>query len=502
MANLTAEKWRRAELFYRLECVGNPFTDISVRAEFASPTGRLVVLPGFYAGEGVWKVRFAPDEPGEWTWRVTLPGETDVGSLTCEDAPAKGLLRTDPDCPQRLRFQNGDWFLPLGSGTESLTPPGFTETDAPDAAASLQAWLDYLDILSEHRINRLRLWLPPPQEPTSTLAPWPRHPSDGGFILTQFSLAYWDRLDRITAAAAQRDMVVELVVFAEPSDAQADSEHLELFVRYLLARTAAFWNVYYSILGSDAGADAWLNRWIPLFRSLDPYSHLLSAPAVLAAERAPAAELEQPPLLPDIVQLSADMVPEAGAKALSALWACGKPYVVDDPHWVGSSRPNGDPDDPAMYTHERFWFWTVFVSGGGPCRVAWQSWTETPTLDWVRSLALFADQVQWWTLRPDPDGIAQATCQAYCASSHTDIVLYCIGGGSGHKVVLRADPGNYLIRWFDPLAGEFVGDATGYSDGRLPLELPEFREDIALLIRRIVPPPAHSAESGEETTPS
>lgn len=495
MSDLTAEKWQRTELFYRLECAGNPFTDISLSSDFISPTGRSVTLPGFYAGEGVWKVRFAPDEPGEWSWRVALPdGTVDTGTLMCEDAPAKGVLRPDPDWPQRLRFQSGEWFLPLGSGTELLTPPGITDADALDTAAPLQAWLDYLDLLNEHRINKLRVWLPPPQEPAPALSPWLTDPTYGVPVPLQFNLAYWDRLDRITAAAAQRDIVVELVVFAEPLDAEAEPAHLDLFVRYLLARTAAFWNVYYSILGSDQISEAWLNRWVPVFRSLDPYSHPLSGPAVPGA---PSADTDQPPLT-DIVQLHADMVPEAGAKTLCALWASGRPCIADAPRWIGSSRLDGDPDDPAMYTQERFWFWTVFASGGGPCRVAWQSWAETPTLDWIRALAQFADELQWWMLRPDPDGVAQATCQAYCASSPTEILLYCIGGGSGHKVVLRADPGNYLVRWFDPLAGEFVGTASGYSDGRLPVELPEFREDIALLIRRIVPPPPQTADTSEE----
>ncbi|MGQ9523724.1 MAG: DUF5060 domain-containing protein [Armatimonadota bacterium] len=489
MSKLTAEKWQRTELFYRLERVGNPFTDISIRAEFTSPSGRLVVLPGFYAGDGIWKVRFAPDEPGEWSWRVILPGEIDSGSLVCEDAPAKGLLRADLDYPQRLRFQNGDWFFPLGSGTELITPPGFTDTDATEpTAASLEAWLEYLDLLNEHRINKLRLWLPPPGDTASALTPW-RNALHGASIPLQFHLPYWDRLDRIIAAAAQRDIVVELVVLAEPPN--AEPECLEFFAGYLLARTVSFWNVWYSVLISNHGSDAWLDRWISLFRSLDPYSHLLSAPVV------PRGETEQSPLLTDIVHLSAEMVPEAGAKTLYSLWEAGRPCVVDDPHWVGSSRPTGDPDDPAMYAQERFWFWTVFASGGSPCRVAWQSWNETPSMDWIRCLAHFADQLQWWTLRPDPDAVAQATCQAYCAVSPTDIVLYCIGGGSGHKVVLRADPGNYLLRWFDPPAGEFVGEASGYSDGRLPLELPEFREDIALLIRRVVPPAIQPTDPGQ-----
>jgi hypothetical protein len=497
MPDISAEKWQRVELFYRLECSGNPFEDVSLEARFTSPSGRVIQVEGFYAGEGVWKIRFAPDEPGEWQWDVRLPDSVDSGVLICSDAPAKGLLRADSEYPQRLRFDSGEWFLPLGSGTEPLEPPGLPSSGDPsvDAAAALQAWLDYLDLLVEHRANKLRIWLPPVPAGMpiqAVYSPWQLDPDTGSALFSRFDLSFWDRLDRILAAAAQRDIVVELVLF-DPSQVCVDEsptlpiQYEELYLRYLLARTASFWNVCYSIVGSPCGASRWIERCTAFLRSKAPYPHIISAPMPPPGASVPLEEAE-PAAQPDAVQCHLDMLPEAGVEVLSSLWSAAKPIFVDEARWVDADRPHGDPANPSFYAQERFWFWLCFVCGAAPSRVPWQTFSETPTLDWIFNLAEFADGVSWWTLAPAHEVVAQATCRAYCAASPTEMVVYCIGSGSGHKVVLRADPGNYQIEFYDPAVGEVVGGASGYSDGRLPLELPEFDEDLALRIRRVMPP--------------
>lgn len=497
MVDISAEKWQRVELFYRLECSGNPFEDVSLEARFTSPSGRAIQVEGFYAGEDIWKIRFAPDEPGEWQWSVRLPNASDSGVLICFDAPAKGLLRLAPEHPQRLRFDNGEWFLPLGSGTEPLEPPNLPHSGDPsvDAAAALQAWLSYLDLLVEHHANKLRIWLPPIPAGAPIQAfctPWQLDPATGSALFSRLDVSFWDRLDRILAAAAQRDIVVELVVF-DPSQIWVSEEepalsiqHEELYLRYLLARTASFWNVYYSVAGAPCGASSWIERCIAFLRSKAPYPHLISAPMLSPAASA-ALEETEPAVQPDGVQCHLDMIPETGAEVLSSLWSAEKPIFVDESRWVGADNLYGDPDDPSFYAQERFWFWVCFVCGAAPSRVPWQTFGETPTLDWILNLARFADEVSWWALAPAHEVVAQATCRAYCAASPAEMVVYCLGSGSGHKVVLRADPGNYQIKFYNPAAGEVIGTASGYSDGRLPLELPEFNEDLVLLVRRVMP---------------
>src|SRR5215472_14225955 len=48
---------------------GNPFTDVTLTAEF-SLEHRTVKVTGFYDGGGGYKIRFMPDTPGVWSYRI------------------------------------------------------------------------------------------------------------------------------------------------------------------------------------------------------------------------------------------------------------------------------------------------------------------------------------------------------------------------------------------------------------------------------------------------
>ena len=71
---------------------GNPFLEVSFDAVF-SQHSREVRVPGFYDGEGTYRVRFMPDTPGEWTFKTrsktaALDGST--GTFTAV-APRQGM---------------------------------------------------------------------------------------------------------------------------------------------------------------------------------------------------------------------------------------------------------------------------------------------------------------------------------------------------------------------------------------------------------------------------
>ena len=79
---------------------GNPYVEVSFDAVF-SQHSREVRVPGFYDGDGTYRVRFMPDTEGEWTFRTrsktaALDGRT--GSFTATsilDHVSKGLMIAD-----------------------------------------------------------------------------------------------------------------------------------------------------------------------------------------------------------------------------------------------------------------------------------------------------------------------------------------------------------------------------------------------------------------------
>jgi len=57
----------------------NPFLDFRLNITLTGPGGNQYIVPGFFAGDGagsssgnLWRVRFTPDEPGEWTYQVSF----------------------------------------------------------------------------------------------------------------------------------------------------------------------------------------------------------------------------------------------------------------------------------------------------------------------------------------------------------------------------------------------------------------------------------------------
>jgi hypothetical protein len=63
----TVEQYTIYEIKLIGPAAGNPFIDVKLSAEF-SFLNRTMFCEGFYDGGGIYKIRFMPDEPGDWTY--------------------------------------------------------------------------------------------------------------------------------------------------------------------------------------------------------------------------------------------------------------------------------------------------------------------------------------------------------------------------------------------------------------------------------------------------
>ncbi len=85
------ERWGLHEVTLNGPNTGNPFVEVALSAEFVQ-NGRTFQPQGFYDGNGIYKIRFMPDEVGEWTYITNsncpeLNGIT--GQFTCIE-PTEG----------------------------------------------------------------------------------------------------------------------------------------------------------------------------------------------------------------------------------------------------------------------------------------------------------------------------------------------------------------------------------------------------------------------------
>ena len=119
-------RWDMFEATFQGPSDGNPFLDVEFEVVFLVGSEE-VRVPGFYDGDGTYKVRFMPEAEGEWSFRTVsnqaaLDGKT--GRFTC------GPARPGIHGPVRVRNQfhfahaDGTRYFPFGTTCYAWTHQG------------------------------------------------------------------------------------------------------------------------------------------------------------------------------------------------------------------------------------------------------------------------------------------------------------------------------------------------------------------------------------------
>lgn len=272
------EQWGIFEAVLPGPAGGNPFVESDLSARFSNGK-REVAVDGFYDGEGSYRLRFMPDEPGEWRFRTRsnrpeLDGKS--GAFTC--APATGRNHG----PVRVRntyhfgYADGTPYLPFGTTCYAWTHQGEAlETET-------------LKTLAASPFNKLRMCVFPKRylynENEPELYPFEGTPTDR-WDFSRFNPAFFRHLERRVGDLRALGIEADLILF-HPYDkghwgfdrmpAGADDRYL----RYVVARLAAYRNVWWSManefdfMKEKTPAD-W-DRFFQIVQRSDPYDHLRS----------------------------------------------------------------------------------------------------------------------------------------------------------------------------------------------------------------------------------
>jgi len=95
-------RWEMHEFTLRgLAGVDNPFGDAVLVGEFTAPSAKTVTVEGFYDGDNAWRLRFAPDEQGEWRYRLRGKAAEifQQGRLRCTAPHGRGFIRAHSQNP-------------------------------------------------------------------------------------------------------------------------------------------------------------------------------------------------------------------------------------------------------------------------------------------------------------------------------------------------------------------------------------------------------------------
>ncbi|GLQ54308.1 DUF5060 domain-containing protein [Devosia nitrariae] len=383
--------WGLFELVLEGPSEGNPFLDVDLAATFRQ-TDRQIRVTGFYDGDGTYRVRFMPEAEGQWTYETAsnvkeLDGTTGSVSIGAAKPGDHGPVRADG---LHFRYADGTRYINIGTtayvwnlqGDELEEQTLATLTEAPFTKIRMCVFPKH------YRYNQNE----PERYPFALLkkgaSKWPAkiEDSDWEFDFDRPDPAYFRHLEKRFGELAAIGVEADLIVL-HPYDrwgfSRMSPEQDDRYLRYLVARLAAFPNVWWSMANeydfmASKSLDDW-NRMIDVVADTDPHGHLLSihngfAPFDYSHKRITHVSIQRP------------------YTERSILWReeFGKPVSVDECCYEGDIAENWGNISGQELVH-RFWMGTV---NGGYVTHGETYYNEDETLWWAKGGRLTGESVQ------------------------------------------------------------------------------------------------------------
>ena len=237
------EKWALFELTLNGPAEGNPFMDVTIGADFTYEH-RTVHVEGFYDGEGVYRIRFMPDEMGNWHFHtVSNVPELDafVGEFECI-APS-----SDNHGPVRVHdtyhFEYAD-----GTSYNQIGTTCYVWNHQGDELEELT-----LATLRKAPFNKLRMCVFPHDytfnRNTPLYQPFEGTPEDG-WDFTRFNPRHFRHLEQRVDELLDLGIEADVILF-HPYDrwgySEMDAQTDDRYLRYVVARLSAYRNVWWSM---------------------------------------------------------------------------------------------------------------------------------------------------------------------------------------------------------------------------------------------------------------
>jgi hypothetical protein len=272
------ERWGVAEVALAGPDSGNPFIEVELSATFRQGS-RSVQAQGFYDGGGKYIVRFMPDSAGTWTYetrsnRPELDGRKGALSVAAPGAGNHGPVRVRNTW--HFAYEDGTPFRQVGTTSYAWTHQGD------------QLEEQTLRTLAAAPFNKIRMGVFPKRYQFNQNEPV-FYPFEGQpprtWDFARFNPAFFRHLEQ--RIAQLRDLGIEAdVILFHPYDKghwgfdRMPAEVNERYLRYVVARLAAYRNVWWSManefdfMKEKTMAD-W-DRYFQIVQSADPYQHLRS----------------------------------------------------------------------------------------------------------------------------------------------------------------------------------------------------------------------------------
>ncbi len=265
-----------------------PTLEVAAEADVASPDGKQTVVPLFWDGEGVWRLRLAPGRVGTWAYRVRSNDadlHNQIGTFDCEAEKSKGkgflYARGQGHDGRYFAWADGTplFAVPLTASVATLSPqepvdPKAEKSEVTSLPPSFRSFQRLVVRASEAGVNRFTdFWL---------LDGFNRS-NEGGESLQEADLnrlnpAFFQWLDRRIAFCNYRGIVPDIGMTrkGEATLSHFEESQVRRLWRYVVSRYAGY-NVCWVLSGTPLSdrALAQMEVLAKLTRQIDSHAHPL-----------------------------------------------------------------------------------------------------------------------------------------------------------------------------------------------------------------------------------
>ena len=272
------EQYNVFELELKGPANGNPFTETQLSAEFRMMNST-ITCEGFYDGDGIFRIRFMPDEPGKWSY-ITKSNirelDSKKGSITCiphspgNHGPVK--VRNTFD----FGYADGTPFYPVGTTC-------YAWVHQPEELVN-----QTLATLSGTAFNKIRMTVMPKNYYVYINNEPPLYPFEGskekGWDFSRPNPAFFRNFEQKILELQKLGVEADVILF-HPYDMgkwnfdKMKAEEASFYLRYLIARISSLRNVWWSMANEYdlmRKTDEEWEKYFRIIQTFDPYGHLCS----------------------------------------------------------------------------------------------------------------------------------------------------------------------------------------------------------------------------------
>lgn len=272
------EQYTIFELELKGPSSGNPFTDVQLSAEFKL-MNRSLFCEGFYDGEGIYKIRFMPDQTGEWTYttKSNIPQlDSKKGSFTCIKPTAGNHGPVKVRNTYDFGYADGTPFYPVGTTC-------YAWVHQPEDLVN-----QTLATLSGTAFNKIRMTVMPKNYYVYINNEPPLYPFEGskekGWDFSRPNPAFFRNFEQKILELQKLGIEADVILF-HPYDMgkwnfdKMNTDEASFYLRYLIARISSLRNVWWSMANEYdimRKTDEEWEKYFRIIQTYDPYGHLCS----------------------------------------------------------------------------------------------------------------------------------------------------------------------------------------------------------------------------------